>query len=97
MSRVHCDFHCDSYSFFHSRITPDELGEVLRKLDSLCPNSVVKKPDTNEVDVNTDLFTGKVFFEINSFLDGIILDMDAFHQKKKAMLQHNGSNNNIHS
>jgi hypothetical protein len=81
-------------SVCNPRITPDELGQVLNKLDILCPNSVVKKPETNEVDINTDLFTGKVFTEINSFIDSLILDMDVFHQKKRAMLQHSSSSSN---
>eukprot|EP00599_Poterioochromonas_sp_BG-1_P000061 CAMPEP_0173146270 /NCGR_PEP_ID=MMETSP1105-20130129/8390_1 /TAXON_ID=2985 /ORGANISM="Ochromonas sp., Strain BG-1" /LENGTH=157 /DNA_ID=CAMNT_0014060433 /DNA_START=1 /DNA_END=470 /DNA_ORIENTATION=- len=41
------------------RITPEELGKVLRKLDELCPNCIVKKPNSNEVDVNTDLINGR--------------------------------------
>jgi hypothetical protein len=64
------------------RISPDELGKVLRKLDSINPDCLLKKPDTNEMDVNTDLFTGSIFREINTFLDQVILDMGGFQTKR---------------
>lgn len=31
-----------------------------------------QKPDTNEIDVNTDLITGKAFHEVNKLLDSLI-------------------------
>jgi hypothetical protein len=54
------------------RMTPDDLTQVLLHLESICPDCILKKPESNEVDVNTDLITGPAFNEIMKFLDGMI-------------------------
>lgn len=56
------------------RIPADELGKVMTMLDSLCPNSLIKKTDTSEVEVNVDLITGKAFRDICNYVNKIMSD-----------------------
>lgn len=54
------------------RIPADELGKVMTMLDSSCPNSLIKKSETSEVEVNVDLITGKAFREISTYVDKVM-------------------------
>mmetsp|Transcript_16504 Transcript_16504/g.15830 ORF Transcript_16504/g.15830 Transcript_16504/m.15830 type:complete len:199 (+) Transcript_16504:106-702(+) len=49
-------------------LTAEELGKVLVKLEQSCPQSLIKKSDCNEVEVNVDLVTGKAFREVSIML-----------------------------
>lgn len=49
-------------------ISAEELGKVLVKLEELCPQCLVKRKESNEVEVNVDLVTGKAFREISTIL-----------------------------
>jgi hypothetical protein len=49
-------------------ITAEELGKVLVKLEDYCPQCLVKRIESNEVEVNVDLVTGKAFREISAIL-----------------------------
>lgn len=51
------------------RISPDELGKIVNLLDQLCPNALIKKVETNEVEINVDLVSGRAFREVLKILD----------------------------
>ncbi len=57
------------------RLNVEDLGKVLQKLDTLCPDCLVKKLDSGEVDVNVDLITGIAFKHINTMVDEISPDV----------------------
>ena len=61
-------------SFLCQSLSADDLGKVLKMLDSSCPNCLVKKTETNEVDVNVDLITGKAFREASAETNKILPD-----------------------
>lgn len=54
------------------KISQDELGKILSILESICPQSLVKKYDSNEVEVNVDLIGGKTFREVKNHVDSIL-------------------------
>ena len=51
------------------KIDPEELGKLLEMLERSCPSCLVKKKETNEVEVNVDLISGKVFRDAEKFID----------------------------
>ena len=51
------------------KIDPEELGKLLEMLERSCPSCLVKKKETNEVEVNVDLISGKVFREAEKFIN----------------------------
>lgn len=54
------------------KIGQEELGRVLGVLESVCPQCLVKKLDTNEVEINVDLIFGKAFREVRSQVDALL-------------------------
>lgn len=56
------------------KICPEDLGKVLLTLEAKCSHCLVKKVDTNEVEVNVDLIPGTVFREVKAFMDQILPD-----------------------
>uniref|UniRef100_A0A7S3HR85 Bromo domain-containing protein n=1 Tax=Spumella elongata TaxID=89044 RepID=A0A7S3HR85_9STRA len=57
------------------RISAEDLGRVLKLLDNICPNCLVKRSDTNEVEVNVDLLNGKAFREAAALTNTILPDI----------------------
>ena len=51
------------------KIDPEDLGKLLELLERSCPSCLVKKKDTNEVEVNVDLISGKVFRDAEKFIN----------------------------
>jgi hypothetical protein len=49
------------------RISTEDMGKILNKIEKECPNALVKKPNTNEVEVNVDLIHGKTFRDVSTF------------------------------
>jgi hypothetical protein len=64
------------------KIGQDDLGKILSILDSICPQSLVKKYDSNEVEVNVDLIGGKTFREVKNVVDSI-LGADSSGKRKR--------------
>jgi len=56
------------------KISQEDLGKILSILESICPQSLVKKYDSNEVEVNVDLIGGKTFREVKNVVDGLLGD-----------------------
>jgi len=51
------------------RISPEDLGKILSYLESACPQCLVKRSDTSEVDVNVDLIGARCFRELKTMID----------------------------
>ena len=49
-------------------ISPEELGKILLKLEEICPQCLVKRIESNEVEINVDLVSGKAFRDISTIL-----------------------------
>lgn len=54
------------------KINPDALGKVLKMLEKDSPACLVKKPQSNEVEVNVDLIKGSVFRQVDAFVQSFI-------------------------
>ena len=54
------------------KIGQDELGKMLSVLESACPQSLLKRHDVNEVEVNVDLIGGKAFREVSDFVANLL-------------------------
>tara|TARA_A100001015_G_scaffold193432_1_gene215559 strand:+ start:2033 stop:2611 length:579 start_codon:yes stop_codon:yes gene_type:complete len=50
------------------KLEPDDLGALMQLLETKCPSCLVKKKETNEVEVNVDLISGKAFREAERFV-----------------------------
>lgn len=68
------------------QVTSEELGQVLQKLEAACPQSLIKRPELNEVEVNVDLIPGSVFREIRSSLENT-LPWDNAQRRKVARIK----------
>jgi hypothetical protein len=68
------------------QVTSEELGQVLQKLEAACPQSLIKRPELNEVEVNVDLVPGSVFREIRSSLENT-LPWDNAQRRKVARIK----------
>jgi hypothetical protein len=40
-------------------LCPDDLGSLLQKLELVAPESLVKRPASNEIEINVDLIGGR--------------------------------------
>jgi len=54
------------------KISQEDLGKILGILDSSYPQSLVKRYESNEVEVNVDLIGGKTFREVKGVVDGLL-------------------------
>lgn len=50
------------------KLGPDELGGLMALLETKCPSCLVKKKETNEVEVNVDLISGIAFREAEKYV-----------------------------
>ena len=50
------------------KISPDALGKILLMLEKLSPASLVKRVDSDEVDVNVDLINATAFKSISQMM-----------------------------
>jgi hypothetical protein len=50
------------------KLETDDLGALMQLLEAKCPSCLVKKKETNEVEVNVDLISGKAFREAERFV-----------------------------
>lgn len=70
------------------KISQDDLGKILSILESICPQSLVKKYDSNEVEVNVDLIGGKTFREVKNFVDGVLGESSRKKPKREHQKNH---------
>eukprot|EP00981_Chlorochromonas_danica_P008791 scaffold2312_cov165-Ochromonas_danica.AAC.31 len=68
-------------------IFPEELAKVLMMIEENCPNSIVKKPESNEIEVNTDLINGRAFHEAQTYLASLLPALEEGPQKRKLPLE----------
>lgn len=57
------------------RISSEDLQIILKHLDSNCPQCLIKRANTNEVEINFDTMTGKAFKEISKIIHSILPTM----------------------
>eukprot|EP01038_Epipyxis_sp_PR26KG_P014014 gene14014-18795_t len=57
------------------RLSPEDLGKMLKILDNNCPNCLIKKFDSNEVEVNVDLISGRAFREASNYVNECLPEM----------------------
>ena len=69
------------------KLSPEELGKVISFLDVNCPMVLIKRVDSNEVEINVDLLPGIIFHKVSEivlqFMPGIdllIIFFYSFHQ-----------------
>ena len=68
------------------QITAEELGIILQKLEATCPQCLIKRMDSNEVEVNVDLVPGSIFREIRGELE-LYLPWDNQQRRKVKRLK----------
>jgi hypothetical protein len=79
------------------RITPEEMGKLLRMIDESCPNCLVKRSDVNEVEVNVDLIPGKLFRQLYEWTQRKLPDLAYLRRKTSASLGHSSQSTDPHS
>jgi hypothetical protein len=67
------------------RLTPEELGVLLTRLDQqgYASNPLVKRTDVNECEINVDLMTGAVFKEAMEFVSSCIPENEVDSKKRR--------------
>ncbi len=54
------------------KLSPTDLGKVLRSLEKDSPSCLVKKPQSNEVEINVDLIKGNIFRDLHNQVKRIV-------------------------
>ena len=54
------------------KLDPDELGTLMRLLEVKCPSCLVKKKETNEIEVNVDLISGQAFRDAETYMKSVL-------------------------
>lgn len=65
------------------KITKEELGNVITDLDAKCPKALVKNSAEDEVEINVDVISPKIFDELLSYVRGCSGDNGGANGKKK--------------
>ncbi|KAL3792568.1 hypothetical protein HJC23_005538 [Cyclotella cryptica] len=68
------------------KISKEELGTVITDLDAKCPTALVKNSAEDEVEINVDSISPKVFSEIMAFVKKCTGDNGAGGGKKKKVV-----------
>ena len=66
------------------KISKEELGQVITDLDGKCPSCLVKNSAEDEVEINVDLISAKVFLEVMGYVKKCLGDGNGGGKKKKA-------------
>ena len=57
------------------KVSAEDMGKILRLLEKDSPGCLVKKPNSNEVEINVDLIKGRVFRNINEYVLALCEEM----------------------
>uniref|UniRef100_A0A7S1TWM5 Bromo domain-containing protein n=1 Tax=Phaeomonas parva TaxID=124430 RepID=A0A7S1TWM5_9STRA len=61
-----------SHNLFNIRM--QELGQLIQKLDGLCPECLEKKPDEDEIEINVDAIDAATFRNVDRFVKDCLPD-----------------------
>jgi predicted phosphatase len=75
--RSKCVFFDDLKMFAEMcyKVSAEDMGKILRLLEKDSPGCLVKKPNSNEVEINVDLIKGRVFRNINEYVLALCEEM----------------------
>mmetsp|Transcript_14221 Transcript_14221/g.18494 ORF Transcript_14221/g.18494 Transcript_14221/m.18494 type:complete len:216 (-) Transcript_14221:143-790(-) len=76
----------DKTQFAHNiyMIKCEELGEVITKLDQMCPSALEKTEGKDEIQVNIDAIDGKTFHKLNDIVKAYLPEVKKSKKAKKS-------------